>query len=346
MKELLRHLCFAVFAGVGITSAPLWAQNTDPSEESATADPDAPRWFQVEVAIFRQQQPTGQHQEHWRQDIALAYPPHWIELRSPQAFEKEALAHLQAKAEADRQLQEVLPADDQQTNPIAPPAKMESYTLDDVRVDLEREPYFFLPRQERQLTQEVRALRRDKRYQVLFHQAWRQPVVEYDKAPALLIHGGNQFGEHFELSGSLTLSVSRYLHLKTNLWLSEFVANYGQERLDWPELPARPSLNKQEGYSLLFDQPEQGLWSQFSSGNEEYSSILAQPYLPKQVVLLEQKRRMRSTELHYIDHPLLGLLVKITRYELPPQEEPDGESPIDSMPPEDTLGDTETKTPA
>ena len=35
---------------------------------------------------------------------------------------------------------------------------------------------------------------------------------------------------------------------------------------------------------------------------------------------LKQKRRMRSTELHYFDHPLLGMLVVITPYENQPQE--------------------------
>ena len=30
------------------------------------------------------------------------------------------------------------------------------------------------------------------------------------------------------------------------------------------------------------------------------------------VILLEQTRRMRSGEVHYIDHPLLGLIIKFT----------------------------------
>jgi len=335
MNKLLRVLCIAVTTCSCLTSVTPWAI----SEESPAEDADGPRWFQVEVAIFSQQPPAGQHQEHWRRDIALAYPPHWVELRSPEAFEKEALAHFRSKAEAERQLQQMQPIEDDQqlSPPITPPVEAQSYSLDDVRVDLAREPYFFLPRQEHQLTNEVRALKWDKRYRVLFHEAWRQPVVEYDKAPALLIDGGNLFGDHSELSGSLTLSVSRYLHLKTNLWFSEFVANYGQERLDWPELPTRPSLKKQEGNALLFGQPEQGLWAQFNSGSEEYSSILAQPYLPRQVVLLEQKRRMRSEELHYIDHPLLGLLVKITRYDVPAPEE--DEAPHDSAPAEEVIQD-------
>ena len=29
----------------------------------------------------------------------------------------------------------------------------------------------------------------------------------------------------------------------------------------------------------------------------------------------QQQRRMRSGELHYLDHPVIGLLVKVTPYE-------------------------------
>ena len=34
------------------------------------------------------------------------------------------------------------------------------------------------------------------------------------------------------------------------------------------------------------------------------------PY--RHAILLQQKRRMRSTEVHYIDHPRLGVVVKLT----------------------------------
>ena len=34
------------------------------------------------------------------------------------------------------------------------------------------------------------------------------------------------------------------------------------------------------------------------------------PY--RHAVLVQQKRRMRSNEVHYIDHPLLGAVIKFT----------------------------------
>ncbi len=39
----------------------------------------------------------------------------------------------------------------------------------------------------------------------------------------------------------------------------------------------------------------------------------AEPRYPyRHAVKLEQQRRMRSNEVHYIDHPLLGIVIKLT----------------------------------
>lgn len=66
------------------------------------------------------------------------------------------------------------------------------------------------------------------------------------------------------------------------------------------------------------------------SANEEPSDIEPKPPAPvtfrkplhdyefRHAVLVQQHRRMRSGELHYIDHPLLGIIIKVTRYEFQP----------------------------
>jgi hypothetical protein len=53
--------------------------------------------------------------------------------------------------------------------------------------------------------------------------------------------------------------------------------------------------------------------------DEMLDAWLARPeYSYRHAVLLQQRRRLRSGELHYIDHPLLGLLIKISRYQFEP----------------------------
>lgn len=51
--------------------------------------------------------------------------------------------------------------------------------------------------------------------------------------------------------------------------------------------------------------------------DSRYDQILSRTYVINHLALIQQDRPMRSDELHYIDHPQLGILVKITRYQPP-----------------------------
>jgi len=44
-------------------------------------------------------------------------------------------------------------------------------------------------------------------------------------------------------------------------------------------------------------------------------------YAPARTHRMLQSRRMRSSEMHYLDHPLFGVIVRINRFELPAAEE-------------------------
>jgi len=202
---------------------------------------------------------------------------------------------------------------------------------------------------------------------VLFNETWRQPLFKGNSAPSILILGGEQFGDHFELEGSIKISRSRYLHLQTNLWLSNFQINYGQNSsafnqepglrfITLPIIPKSPltitetepsefvfgdslfdgdvlshggndantdindaqEMERDDTYSIDFgasfdlDQTP-GETNQFDS----LTSVETSPYIVSETITLQQKRRMRSSELHYIDHPRVGLLIKITPYEGP-----------------------------
>ncbi|TQV81353.1 hypothetical protein FKG94_09690 [Exilibacterium tricleocarpae] len=256
---------------------------------------EEPRWYQVELIIFAQRLPENAPQEIWPRDIPLAYPPNWVELKDPDA---PLAALVSSSATPDT------------AAPLPTPA------------DLAREPYYKLPAAELELAPQARDLRRDGRYRVLFHQAWRQPMIGIRKSPAILIQGGNSYDEHTELEGSINISIARYLHLHTNLWLSEFSANYGQEAGGWPDLPRRPSVRQADpALALGTDKTAADWWDNRLNPAGEYESILANRYLVNKVVTFRQKRgRIRSGEVHYLDHPLMGLLIKMKPYEVPEVE--------------------------
>lgn len=106
-----------------------------------------------------------------------------------------------------------------------------------------------------------------RRHRLLYHAAWQQQVLTQSNAIPIKIEGGELFGdEHYELFGSLTFHISRYLHLSSDLYLNEW--QYNDEAVRWQIL-------------------------------QQYG--------------LQGSLRMRSGEVHYLDHPAFGLAVIIHR---------------------------------
>ncbi len=145
-------------------------------------------------------------------------------------------------------------------------------------------------------------------FRILFHELWEQPVYDEDAAPYLLVRGGREYGKHRELEGVLQLSINRYLHLKADLRLSAY--RRGRRRGGpWP-LPAVPpqpdaGTDFPAGKIRQVVQVLEGLWQ------ESRTELTVE-----RTVRLHQRRRMRSGELHYLDHPMLGMLVLVRPAEI------------------------------
>ena len=76
--------------------------------------------------------------------------------------------------------------------------------------------------QDRVLDKIARSLERSGRYRVLLHQAWRQPMPEEREARAILIQAGERSGATYEIEGTLRFHLSRFLHVRTDLWFTDF----------------------------------------------------------------------------------------------------------------------------
>ena len=170
-----------------------------------------------------------------------------------------------------------------------------------------------------QLDSKAVLLKQDKNYQVLLHKTWRQVLQQRRDAPAILISAGQRYGGHRQLEGTITLSVSHYLHLSTNLWLSEFVT--GDSPTDSAVLlPPRPRHNSGEPLDLPAEKTlNQYDFNQLQSANMptelKVNAPISAPVYAKRVAVMQQQRRLRSGELHYFDHPQLGVLIQIRKIE-------------------------------
>ncbi len=166
--------------------------------------------------------------------------------------------------------------------------------------------YKLLPASQFQLNEQLEKLSADENYRVLLHTAWRQPglsrklalPVHFKRTIAALpelntIESNNPdsaytaaspsaTGVPHELEGLLRVTLARYLRLEAELLYHAQATE--QQQTDNPFVV------------LDTDDSQTGLNN-------------------KQVIHVKQvRRRIRSNELHYLDHPVLGLLLKITPF--------------------------------
>ncbi|HEY7885208.1 MAG TPA: CsiV family protein [Cellvibrionaceae bacterium] len=248
-------------------------------------------WYQIEVIVFERR--TADGEELWPKDITLRYPLNWQVLKDPEALPEQ--------------------------QPIASSEPLTPAVSTAPAVDLQRMPFYTLPSDNRVLNGERRRLDARPELSVLFHEAWRQPLSAAEVTPSVLIFGGERYDAHQRLEGSLHIYVSRYLHVQTNLWLSNFQTNAGQMHTPWPEIPLNPmeklrqleQLNLATTPPLSFSAAPSQQW-QALEWETSLPEFLAAAYVPTRIVTLQQSRRMRSNETHYLDHPHLGLIVRIS----------------------------------
>lgn len=276
MNKLLLTTC--ILLASPFSGANTFAPDNNPAENEKTAP-----WYQVEIILFSRDNPHTT--EQWPKDLQLSYSANQVQLLKPKP----------ADAMQDEPAKESTPANNS--------AAAEAFKP--------------LPPEQRELNRDAQALERKNGYNVLFHESWKQPVLSAEEAPSIVISGGEKYGEHYALEGEIKLSVARYLHLSTNLWLSEFEMNYGQlEHRAWPELPDSPFQNIEASTDIddlsNIDIPEFKLQlNEKTPPKTEELGLLRDAYLPSEIIYFQQHRRMRSKELHYIDHPRIGAIVKI-----------------------------------
>jgi len=162
--------------------------------------------------------------------------------------------------------------------------------LADFEAELAAQSYRWLAPETFTLTGMTNRLSRSSGYRVLLHGRWLQPVPARDAPEALLIEAGTPIGGTPPLKGSFDVTLGRYLHFNAHLYYTEPLLD--RAPLDHPLPP--PALDVA---------PASGLdAADFAGGG---------------YMQLHQSRRLRSDEVHYLDHPKLGIIVKIEAAEPP-----------------------------
>lgn len=178
---------------------------------------------------------------------------------------------------------------------MAPPAiepMLESDPLLDVlamaaafEAQLESRSYQLIPAEQLTMSASADRLARRSGFQVLFHGGWLQPVPPREAPDYLLLQAGERVADRYQLEGVVAVTLGRYLHFQTNLSYTE--PGMGLAPLD---LAVNPDGTRTPARTPAEIHP---------------------------VMTMTQSRRMRSDEVHYLDHPKLGIIVRIDPVPIP-----------------------------
>jgi Peptidoglycan-binding protein, CsiV len=154
---------------------------------------------------------------------------------------------------------------------------------------LQPTPFAILPSTQREFASHADSMQRSGRYRILFHEAWLHPMMEQSAALPIVLDRSGDGGPWSELQGTIKLYLSNDINLETNLWLNT-QGEYLHSVWRMPPPPLGPR-------------------SVAPQSTESGPKDRTYPY--RHAVLLKQTRLLRSGEANYIDHPMLGVIVKV-----------------------------------
>ena len=312
-----------------------------PSQDKIDNEIVVEDWYEVEFIIFKHLAPLAETQpELWSNNLHLSYPVNWVVLQDRRLTEEIDFRTItlqtpnnnltnEQQFPLNQELTNSLPSQTNSTDSVSDPntPDTERLTKNDF-INKVFESYAFFYEDKKGLEQQGRRLRNGRNFTVIQQRKWLQPIKDKDSSPSILLEAGEKFGEFYEFSGSFKIYKGRYLHINTDIWQLSYEPNLSLEYQYSPILlPKNPSIKNQINSSESFsnrknvfnnlnfrnsDNNNYGLpavgWYSFSKENPYEDA----PYIPVSAKILNESRRMRSGELHYLDHPEFGLLIRIS----------------------------------
>ena len=148
-----------------------------------------------------------------------------------------------------------------------------------------------LPREQLTLRDTWERLERLDAYEPLLWAGWAQDAVERERSPEIALRRLGSAPAEFD--GTLTLYLSRFLHLVVDLAMTPRDSQPGAR----PAAPVFGDARRVE---------------EFAAG----------PAVGRVRMRIDEDRIVRNGELRYFDHPRFGLLAKVTRVETPVDDDP------------------------
>ncbi|MCW8878603.1 MAG: peptidoglycan binding protein CsiV [Kangiellaceae bacterium] len=218
-KIVMASCCFPFLC------APLLAAQTNSPED------EQPRWFEVEVVIFKSTSLQGLLDESWNEDAVLELPGSMVDFLQPYQIvpADAALAELEDKSQLAQEklsksghtetlvnsdsnsattdlLPNSIESNSNSVQDTLAPQTAPNLTLAELRLAEQEKPFVLLDKEILKLNNEVASLNRHPEYKVIGHYAWRQPVLNQKEALNIRIAGGQDFALTYNYLGEKHLS--------------------------------------------------------------------------------------------------------------------------------------------
>ncbi len=179
-----------------------------------------------------------------------------------------------------------------------------------------------------QLNDQVQELKKHAGFDVLLHTAWRQGDQGKAAAPIFHIQAGKDFSREFKADGSMigdavqqtsidgvteqTIAKPLYeLDGTLQVYVQHYL--YTEVMMDLKQPSVREVLIQDE--PIEFTPTEENPDGTVQAGNLAPVSPTVEVEKFLKSYRIDQKRRMRSNETHYLDHPLMGMVIQVRRVE-------------------------------
>ncbi|EMB50807.1 Protein of uncharacterised function (DUF2803) [Vibrio mimicus] len=183
-----------------------------------------------------------------------------------------------------------------------------------------------LPSSAYQLNNAAQKLRNHAGFNVLLHTAWRQNDQGRQSAPVFHIQAGRDYSGQFQSDGrpvgssSVTapvdgvseMSIAKPLYEldgTLQIYVQHFL--FAEALLDLKKPSVREVTLQDARLDLSGTEEDQGATVQAGLLESVSPTVEEETFLKS--YRMDQKRRMRSGETHYLDHPLMGMIIQVRR---------------------------------
>ena len=250
---------------------------------SHARDAEPQRWFQADMVVFVNQSSMN-GAEQWPEISPHPIPANAIKLRSPDAPNSApGINDLLSLHKQDRE--KALP-------------------------DLEREAFVSLPREAHVLLKQGNTIDAANDYKVISRMAWIMPLEDDSRSKPIRIRAYSNTGKPSLLEGSVSISSSRFLHADVNLWYSEL----SREALSDQLLNVTNDVDSENPQTVKDGKAKPDI-------RRDLQLVMDPSGTPMKITRnfqLRESRRIRNTrQIQYLDSPVLGVLIKLTPYDVP-----------------------------